>query len=90
MFGYPSLPSLLHKLLQLSYEGRSQDQGSSTDTTDNGYDEYGFKVVEDGFYSKIIDLVWTFHPHKEPENWIATICLALLIKIIIIPVLLTI
>ncbi|KAG2236172.1 hypothetical protein INT48_003791 [Thamnidium elegans] len=56
-----------NKTGELSYEGKPQDHGSSTYITDGYFDEYGFKIVKDGFYSKITETVWSFYPHKDPR-----------------------
>lgn len=50
---YPSPPSMLPKLLLLSYEGKPRDQGTSADTTDGGFDKYGSKSLKMDFTVKL-------------------------------------
>lgn len=71
LFGFPPPPLILQKLLSLSYEA------SETDGSDNnaraaastgGYDEFGFKKIENGFYSQITNSSWDFHSHHHEES----------------------
>lgn len=68
LFGFSPPPSILQKLMSLSYEAVATSDGSYTTVINdpNGhYDEFGFKKVANGYYSGIIDSVWDFHSHEE-------------------------
>lgn len=56
--------------MSLSYEAAHSDKstdGTAIDDLD-GYDEYGFKKVDNGYYSKVTNSLWDSHPHQEERE----------------------
>ncbi|KAG2230369.1 hypothetical protein INT48_007664 [Thamnidium elegans] len=68
LFGFPPPPSILQKVMPLSYKTTKTSEGASNsfvDDSEGGYDEFGFKKVENEYYSNVTDSVWGYHPHQE-------------------------
>lgn len=64
---FRSTTSILERLLQLSYENKSDlgDDDATQRNDDSGYDQYGFKEVANGFYNRRARKIWDYyHPHQ--------------------------
>lgn len=69
--GFPPPPSVLQKLMSLSYEATETGEGTSNafvDDSKGGYDEFGFKKERNGYHCKATDSVKDFHPHQEESE----------------------